>query len=75
MDFVKRGYNVPRFVKGSTKITNFRLGVHELNMFPLTHSLPQFIYTYKGDRLCGLVIRVLGYRFGGPSSIPGSTRK
>jgi hypothetical protein len=23
------------------------------------------------DRLCGLVVRVLGYRSGGPSSIPG----
>jgi hypothetical protein len=27
------------------------------------------------DRLCGLVIRVLGYRSGGPGSIPGITRK
>jgi hypothetical protein len=27
------------------------------------------------DRLCGLVARVLGYRFGGPGSIPGTTRK
>jgi hypothetical protein len=26
------------------------------------------------DRLCGLVIRVIGYRFTGPGSIPGSTR-
>jgi hypothetical protein len=26
-------------------------------------------------RLCGLVVRVLGYRSGGPSSIPGTTRK
>jgi hypothetical protein len=26
------------------------------------------------DRLCGLVVRVLGYRFGGQSSIPGTTR-
>jgi hypothetical protein len=25
-------------------------------------------------RLCGLVVRVLGYRFGGPGSIPGTTR-
>jgi hypothetical protein len=28
-----------------------------------------------GDRLCGLVVRVLGYRSGGPGSIPGTTRK
>jgi hypothetical protein len=27
------------------------------------------------DRLCGLVIRVLGYRSGGPGSIPGTTKK
>jgi hypothetical protein len=27
------------------------------------------------DRLCGLVARVLGYRPGDPSSIPGTTRK
>jgi hypothetical protein len=27
------------------------------------------------DRLCGLVVRVLGYRSGGPVSIPGITRK
>jgi hypothetical protein len=29
----------------------------------------------KGDRLCGLVVRVLGYRSGGPGSIPGTTKK
>jgi hypothetical protein len=28
-----------------------------------------------GDRLCGLVVRVLGYRSGGPGSIPGTTKK
>jgi hypothetical protein len=27
------------------------------------------------DLLCGLVVRVLGYRSGGPDSIPGTTRK
>jgi hypothetical protein len=27
------------------------------------------------DRLCGLVVRVLGYRSGGPGSIIGTTRK
>jgi hypothetical protein len=31
---------------------------------------------YKSqDRLCGLVVGVLGYRSGGPGSIPGTTRK
>jgi hypothetical protein len=32
------------------------------------------IYMYN-DRLCGLVVRVLGYRSGGPGSIPGTTKK
>jgi hypothetical protein len=27
------------------------------------------------DRLCGLVVRVLGYRSGGPGSIPGTARQ
>jgi hypothetical protein len=28
----------------------------------------------RRDRLCGLVVRVLGYRSGGPGSIPVTTR-
>jgi hypothetical protein len=32
-------------------------------------------YVKALDRLCGLVVRVLGYRFGSPCSIPGTTRK
>jgi hypothetical protein len=37
----------------------------------------EFIYVkYKKlDRLCGLVVRVLGHRSGGPGSIPGTTKK
>jgi hypothetical protein len=31
--------------------------------------------TVTQDRLCGLVVRVLGYRSGGPGSIPGTTKK
>jgi hypothetical protein len=27
------------------------------------------------DRLCGLVVRVLGYGSGGPGSVPGTTKK
>jgi hypothetical protein len=27
------------------------------------------------DHLCGLVVRVLGYRSGGPGSIPGTIKK
>jgi hypothetical protein len=29
----------------------------------------------NSDRLCGLVVRVLGYRSGGPGSIPGIAKK
>jgi hypothetical protein len=35
----------------------------------ITQCVPMF------DRLCGLVVRVLCYRSGGPGSIPGTTRK
>jgi hypothetical protein len=34
----------------------------------------EFFYVEE-DRLCGLVVRVLGYRSGSPGSIPGTTRK
>jgi hypothetical protein len=35
----------------------------------------EFSFRYSSDdRLCGLVVRVLGYRSGGPGSIPGPTR-
>jgi hypothetical protein len=29
----------------------------------------------EADRLCGLMVRVVGYRSGGPGSIPGTIRK
>jgi hypothetical protein len=40
--------------------------------------LGQIFFHYldmKRDRLCGLVVRVLGFRSGGPGSIPATTRK
>jgi hypothetical protein len=46
--------------------------------------LPIFFFTFSNlfaicidtfDSLCGLVVRVLGYRSGGPGSIHGTTRK
>jgi hypothetical protein len=33
------------------------------------------LFITVADRLCGLVVRVLGYRSGGPGSIPGTTKK
>jgi hypothetical protein len=35
----------------------------------------EFSVYWKEDHLCGLVVRVLGYRSEGPVSIPGTTRK
>jgi hypothetical protein len=41
-----------------------------------TLSSNYFIFVSRwADRLYGLVVRVLGYRSGGPGSIPGTTRK
>jgi hypothetical protein len=42
----------------------FQNVIYLLKLFILLHN----------DLLCGLVVRVLGYRSGGPSSIPGTTR-
>jgi hypothetical protein len=44
-------------------------GSKAFHIHVLTH-----MYIHR-DRLCGLVVRVLGYRSGGPGSIPGTTRK
>jgi hypothetical protein len=33
-----------------------------------------YVFFFR-DRLCGLVVRVLGYRSGGPGSIPDTIRK
>jgi hypothetical protein len=35
----------------------------------------KFKYKFTFDRLCGLVVKVLGYRSGGPGSITGTTKK
>jgi hypothetical protein len=36
--------------------------------------IAHFAHKSYRRRLCGLVVRVLGYRSGGPGSIPGTTR-
>jgi hypothetical protein len=51
--------------------------VNEKLLYPLSlrniSNLSRFIR--NSDRLCGLVVRVLFYKSGGPGSIPGTTRK
>jgi hypothetical protein len=43
-------------------------------VFSLYH-IPHVSEFQGNNRLCGLVVRVLGYRSGGPGLIPGTTRK
>jgi hypothetical protein len=50
---------VPGLNAASSSLLNYQIHVEEFFL----------------DRLCGLVIRVLGYRSRGPGSIPGTTRK
>jgi hypothetical protein len=44
------------------------------NRFPKYFFLKFVLDIAELYRLCGLVVRVLGYRSGGPGSIPGTTR-
>jgi hypothetical protein len=41
----------------------------------ITDSSVIHIAIYIADHLCGLVVRVLGYRSGSPGSIPGTTKE
>jgi hypothetical protein len=54
---------------------------HSCEWLTVTSHLQYFVHVHleqfhnEQDHLCGLVVRVLGYRSGGPGSIPGTTRK
>jgi hypothetical protein len=41
----------------------------------ITLSFKLNYHKHNIDRLCGLVVKVLGYRSAGPGSIPGTTKK
>jgi hypothetical protein len=48
-------------------------------VFPVRYELNLYIYIYvyyveENISICGLVVRVSGYRTRGPGSIPGATR-
>jgi hypothetical protein len=67
---------------GLTDVVSMDLaGATEENQETLSQSIRSALRNSYGrklladDRLCGLVVRVLGYRSGGPGSIPGTTRK
>jgi hypothetical protein len=60
-----------------TRATYFVLNINILQLF-FNNTFVTAIYERNTDLeepLCGLVVRVLGYRSGGPGSIPGTTRK
>jgi hypothetical protein len=44
-------------------------------VFPVRYELNLCILCRRKDRLCGLMVRVVGYRSGCPGPIPGTTRK
>jgi hypothetical protein len=49
--------------------------IKEQQVLGRTNHLLSFDTWTAKDRFCGLVVRVLGHRSGGPGSIPGTTRK
>jgi hypothetical protein len=51
-------------------LSRISFAIFQTNHFPRLSSAEANI-----DRLCGLVVRVPGYRSGGPGSIPGTTKK
>jgi hypothetical protein len=48
---------------------------HNFELKVALMSLTLRLIINRCDRLCGLVVRVLGYRSGGLGSIPGTTKK
>jgi serine/threonine protein kinase len=72
-------YMAPEAFRGdvSVKLDTFSFGV--VSWMLLTNSLRRgtvkTLHYISMDRLGGLVVRVLGYRSGGPVSIPGNTTK
>jgi hypothetical protein len=68
---------------GTLKGTN-TVGYYEIRISRVERNYQHCNYLNRGryssscllvDRLCGLVVRVLGYRSGGPGSIPGTRKK
>jgi hypothetical protein len=78
---VSRCMYIPQRATGhvsySTDISNQYLqGVGGLRHCTLVKNSRLYVSgRFEIDRLCGLVVRVLGYRSRGPGLIPGTTRK
>jgi hypothetical protein len=67
------------YISQSTHTLSLSLSHTQTHTYKHTHThthIYVYVYIYiHTDRLCGVVVRVLGYRFGGPGSIPCTTRK
>jgi hypothetical protein len=62
-------------MKAGTRTENVPLSTVSANQ-PFSHACCYYRNALgQFDLLSGLVVRVLGYRSGGPGSIPGTTRK
>jgi hypothetical protein len=63
----------------SLELTVHILGISVIQIWTFLAHSPVLLLIHvpllQIDRLCGLVVRVLGYRSGGLASIPGTTRK
>jgi hypothetical protein len=65
----------------ATELKKYLYCEHVLQLYyAMFYILNSYIYIYiyiyiVYDRVCGLVVRVLGYRSGDPGSIPGTSRK
>jgi hypothetical protein len=66
-DVINLELSVPVKTKGNFLASSSRIELHGRIELILMYDI--------NDRLCGLVVRVLGYRSVGPGSIPGTTRK
>jgi hypothetical protein len=80
-DDLKAAENLPLFhiffyFTSETKVPSFARCISQLKARQHSYRvyLGLLLGCMTGDRLCGLVVRVLGYRSGGPGSIPGTTR-
>jgi hypothetical protein len=60
--------------KKEESVTNAVLNI-SLNILKILSIKLITVLELSSDRLCGLVVRVLGYRSGGPGSILGTTKK
>jgi hypothetical protein len=72
---MRTSYLRPLFYSISSKMVDRSSALHAGHSLPTgTFLIFSSVTGNRSDRLCGLVVRVPGYRSRGPGSIPGATR-